>query len=339
MATNAVGLVFQRQNLTVAGLSYGNGATTMNHLGYNWNNLAADYNWDSGLNVPINQWSFAAVVIEPSRATLYLYNTNAQLVAAPHRPACHSAFDGTTYIGSDPLYPDGVRNFNGVIDEVSVWNRALRGDQIAALYTAASSNTIPPSIALQPVPTLMYVGTTNQLTMTAAGTGPYSFQWYTNGVPITNHADVAGALTSTLSFTNAALTDSANYFCVVSTSLGSATSRWSTVTVLPTSAAPVFAAPATATFTALTNQTGQIIGCEDFGATEYSFSLTNGATVTTYDFKVDGSVASVVGQNSQGTGSLNGTGTFNYTSGNTNFDNVLNEYSADGGPRPLPSMV
>jgi hypothetical protein len=187
------------------------------------------------------------------------------------------------------------------------------------------------------VPTILYVGKTNQLTMTAAGTGPYAYQWYTNGVAISNSngGDILGATSPTLSFTNAALADSANYYCVVATSLGRATSSIVAVTVLPTADSPVFAAPATATFTALTNQTGVLIGCEDFGATEYSFNVTNGTTVTTYDFKVDGSVASVAGQSGQGTGALNGTGTFGFTSGNANFDNVLNEYSYDGGPKTI----
>jgi hypothetical protein len=332
MTSNYVGLVYQRQGLTISGLSYGN---SLNHLGYNWNNVAADYNWDSGLTVPVGQWSFAAVVIEPTRATVYLYNTNGQSAAANVQPHAMQPFDGTTYIGTDPFGGFGGRNFNGTIDEVSIWNRALSGDQIAALYTAATGVGVRPSVVLQPLPTIIYVGKTNQLTLTAAGTGPYAYQWYTNGVAITNGGDILGANGPTLSFTNAALGDSANYYCVVTTALGRATSSIVAVTVLPVADSPVFAAPATATYTALTNQTGFLIGCEAFGATEYSFNVTNGTTVTTYDFKVDGSLASVAGQNSQGTGSLNGTGSFGFTSGNANFDNVLNQYSADGGPKTI----
>ncbi len=332
LTTNYVGLVFQRQGLTTAGLAYG---AINNHLGYNWNNVAADYNWDSGLTVPAGQWSFAAVVIEPTRATVYLYNASGQLAAAHSAPHAVQLFDGITYIGTDPTYPDGTRSFNGVIDEVSVWNRALSGDQIAALYTAASGVGVPPSVVLQPVPTTIYVGKTNQLSISAGGTGPYAYQWYTNGVAITNGGDIVGATNATLSFTNAALADTADYYCVVATALGQATSSIVAVTVLAAADSPVFAAPAAATFANLTNQTGLVIGCESFGTTEYSFNVTNGATVTTYDFKVDGSVASVVGQSGTGTGSLNGTGSFGFTSGNTNFDNVLNEYSSDGGPKTI----
>jgi hypothetical protein len=312
--TNFVGLVFQRQNLTISGLGFGNNNT---HLGYNWNNTAADFNYDPGLVVPANQWSFAAVVIEPSRATLYLYNTSNQLAAAHSASHPAQAFDGTTYIGVDPFYPNNVRGFNGTMDEVSIWNRALSGDQIAALYTAASGVTVPPTIALQPVPTTIYVGKTNQLTLTAAGTGPYSYQWYTNGVQLNDSSDIVGSTSNVLSFTNAALIDTANYSCVVTTALGRATSSVVAVTVLPVADSPVFTVSGNngASFLNLTNQSGIVVGSEDFGATEYSFTVTNGTLVTTYDFKVDGSVASVTG-NGTGTGALNGTGTFGYSSGN-----------------------
>jgi len=253
---------------------------------------AADSGWDSGLGVPSGGWSFAAVVIEPTRATVYLYSTTAQLAAAHSVPHAVQLFDGTTYIGTDPLYADGTRTFNGTIDEVSVWNRALSGDQIAALFTAGSGVSVAPSVVLQPVPTTIYVGKTNQLSMTAGGTGPYAYQWYTNGVAITNGG------TSWRHQPHAQLHQRGagrhrQLLLRRERRAGLATSSVVAVTVLPVADSPVFAAPAAATFANLTNQTGLVVGCEDFGATEYSFNVTNGAAVTTYDFKVDGSVASV----------------------------------------------
>ena len=333
--TNYVGLVFSRQNLTAAGLSYG---AISNHLGCSWNGnvTAADYAWDPGFVVPDGQWSFAAVVFEPTRSTLYLYNTSNLLAAAHTVVHTNQAFDGLTYLGMDPIYANGARQFNGDIDEVTIWNRALTGPQIAALYTAASGVTVPPSVALQPVPTTLYVGKTNSLTAVGAGTGPLTYQWYVNNLVVTNGGDILGATTTTLSFTNAALTDAGNYACVVTSSLGSATSTVVALTVLPASASPVFTVSANnaATFVNLTNQAGIVVGCEDFGATEYSFNVTNSGVVTTYDFKADGSVATATG-NGQTTGALTGTGTFGFTSGNTNFDNVLNEFSYDGGPKTI----
>ena len=333
--TNNIGLVFSRQNLTIAGLTYG---AVSNHLGCNWNGLVTttDSAWDPGLTIPINEWSFAAVVFEPTRSTLYLYNAEGQLAAAHAVNHANQAFDGNTWIGTDPLDANGGRGFNGFMDEVAIWNTALTGPQVAALYTAASGVQIPVSVVLQPLPTTLYVGKTNQLSITAAGSGPLTYQWYTNGVAVTNSGDILGTSTPTISFTNAALSDAGNYACVVTGPSGSATSAVVALTVLPTSASPVFTTSANngATYANLTNQTGIVVGCEEFGATEYSFNVTNGTTVTTYDFKVNGSVATVNG-NGQSTGSLNGTGSFGFTSGNANFDNVLNEYSYDGGPKTI----
>jgi hypothetical protein len=330
--TNA-GLVFQRQGLTVAGLCFDGTGT---NLSYNWNNAAAAINWGSGLTPPLNQWSLAALVVEPTRATLYLYNASSQSVAAHLLNHPVQPFAGVTYIGSDPIYAGGVRNFNGVIDEVAIWNRALSGDQIAALYTAASGTHIPASVALQPNPLTLYAGLSGQISMTAAGSGPLYYQWLKNGAAVSDGGGLSGTTTATLNVTNAALANTGNYSVIVSNSLNAVTSSVVALTVLSSSAQPVFAAPAAiGTIAALTNQAGILVGAETFGATEYVVSVTNGSTVLTYDFKADGSVASTTG-NGTLTGAF-GTGITGYTNttGNANYDLVLGEASYDGGPKTL----
>lgn len=326
-------LVFQRQGLTVAGLCFDSTGT---NLSYNWNNAAAAYNWGSGLTPPENQWSLAALVVEPTRATLYLYNASSQSVAAHLLNHPVQPFAGVTYIGSDPIYAGGPRNFNGVIDEVAIWNRALSGDQIAALYTAASSLHIPASVALQPNPLTLYAGLSGQISMTAAGSGPLYYQWLNNGVAVSDGGGLSGTATATLNVTNAALANMGNYSVIVSNSLNAVTSSVVALTVLSASTQPIFAAPAAiGTIAALTNQAGILVGAATFGATEYVVSVTNGSTVLTYDFKADGSVASVTG-NGTLTGAF-GTGITGYTNttGNANYDLVLGEASYDGGPKTL----
>jgi hypothetical protein len=326
-------LVFQRQGLTVAGLCFDGTGT---NLSYNWNNAAAAYNWGSGLTPPLGQWSLAALVVEPTRATLYLYNASSQSVAAHLLNHPVQPFAGVTYIGSDPIYAGGPRNFNGVIDEVAIWNRALSGDQIAALYTAASSLHIPPSVALQPNPLTLYAGLSGQISMTAAGSGPLYYQWLNNGVAVSDGGGLSGTATATLNVTNAALANTGNYSVIVSNSLNAVTSSVVALTVLSAGTQPVFAAPAAiGTIAALTNQAGILVGAETFGATEYVVSVTNSSTVLTYDFKADGSVASATG-NGTLTGAF-GTGITGYTNttGNANYDLVLGEASYDGGPKTL----
>ncbi|HEX4645892.1 MAG TPA: chitobiase/beta-hexosaminidase C-terminal domain-containing protein, partial [Verrucomicrobiae bacterium] len=66
------GLLMTRNGSTQGGWGY----TTSDQIGYTWNgNSSATYNFQSGLVPPQNEWSFIALVIDPAKAVLYLYNT------------------------------------------------------------------------------------------------------------------------------------------------------------------------------------------------------------------------------------------------------------------------
>jgi hypothetical protein len=128
------GLFYTRQGSTsAAGIGY----QTADQLGYNWNNDPATYNFQSGLYVPANQWSLAALVIEPTQATLYLYNTNGLSSVINSVTNANVAWDGTGRIGNDENNVN--RTFNGIMDEVAVFNYAFTPDQVLNLYNAASS--------------------------------------------------------------------------------------------------------------------------------------------------------------------------------------------------------
>jgi hypothetical protein len=66
-----MGLVFARAGQPATALNF-NGQS----LNYHWLDDANSYNWNPGLIPPLNQWSFAALVVEPTQATIYLINTN-----------------------------------------------------------------------------------------------------------------------------------------------------------------------------------------------------------------------------------------------------------------------
>ena len=88
--------------------------------------------FQSGLSVPVDYWSFVAVVIEPTKATLYLYNTNAQLSATNAISHTSEAWAGPARIGGDPN--NVTRTFNGDVDEVAVFNYALPALGVLYLY-------------------------------------------------------------------------------------------------------------------------------------------------------------------------------------------------------------
>ena len=92
-----------------------------NTLAYHW--PGGQWWWDSGLEVPSNQWSYVALVAEPSKMTLYLNG-----VAAVHNIGLNVVDIGTMKIGSYKAW--GSRNYTGQIDEVTMWKKALTQEEI-----------------------------------------------------------------------------------------------------------------------------------------------------------------------------------------------------------------
>ena len=128
------GILYNRANSvgTASGFHFGNA----NELRYTWNNLG--YNFDSQLVVPTNQWTYVALVIEPTQTRLYMI-TNGVLVGATNdAPNAVQPFDGTSYIGQDPI----GRFFKGQLDEVSFYaNQSLTPEQLSQLAS-------PPAITI-----------------------------------------------------------------------------------------------------------------------------------------------------------------------------------------------
>lgn len=120
------GIFFNRANSTVAGLHFG----TANELRYTWNNDFNTYNWNSGLVVPDGQWTFVSLVIEPTRARLYMATSGVLLGATNNVANPLQAFDGNTQIGQDST---GGRFFKGQMDEVRLYNQALTPTQLTQL--------------------------------------------------------------------------------------------------------------------------------------------------------------------------------------------------------------
>jgi len=73
--------------------------------------------------------------------------------------------------------------FDGIIDEVAMFNRALSVNEMSDLFGAAlSGGDLPPNIAADPVSQTLYAGRTATFSVTALGTSP-TYRWRTNGVP------------------------------------------------------------------------------------------------------------------------------------------------------------
>jgi hypothetical protein len=131
-----MGLVFARAGQPATGLNF-NGQS----LNYHWLDDANSYNWNPGLIPPLNQWSFAALVVEPTQATIYLINTNGMTNAVNVLTHANRAFTDNIRIGGDPN-SNTTRTFNGIIDEVAIFGYSLTPAQVQSLYLGLPNVTL-----------------------------------------------------------------------------------------------------------------------------------------------------------------------------------------------------
>ncbi|MEY4933786.1 MAG: hypothetical protein RIS64_145 [Bacteroidota bacterium] len=123
-ATNTNGLVFDY---------YGT------RLWYRWAGISDTWASNSGLTVPLNEWSYVAMVLTPDSVALYL-NEQKYVYVYPatgvHKPTAASFSE--LYLG----YGHYSKSFKGEMDEVSIWNRALTQNEIRDMRHLTKENNV-----------------------------------------------------------------------------------------------------------------------------------------------------------------------------------------------------
>ena len=184
----------------------------------------------SASELPIGQFSHLVGTWDGTTLRLYVNGVlDAQSTpgASPVDSGC-SFFIGGLYTANEGSCNYEGQFFNGLIDEVSFFNRALSGAEIQSIYNAGSAGKcIVPFITSQPRGQVGYWGKSVTFTVTSAGTTPLSYQWLKNATP------VQGASGSSLVLTNLQLTDAGNYSVVVTNAYGSTTSSNAYLTMNP----------------------------------------------------------------------------------------------------------
>ncbi len=129
------GIIFSRSG-SACGLNLGSDGTD---LRYHWNNN--HWSWSSGLSPAADVWTFVALVIEPTQATIYM-NDGTGFVSAT-RAASHSpASMATTYIGRDPN--SAARSFAGGVDEARIYGKALTQSELQAILEGGAAESPSP---------------------------------------------------------------------------------------------------------------------------------------------------------------------------------------------------
>jgi hypothetical protein len=226
------GLIFNRAGTTTAGLAIDVAGGLA--LTYNWANDTATYNWASGVSLPDSDWAFVALVIRPDQAAIFEANdTNFTTFNGATNPVTHAVqpFEGATLFGADlsPNSGSGPAYFNGLIDEVAIFNRALSVGEVYSEYAAAIGGVAPQIFGGPNVPANQpYEGDTLALSVDVGGTPALGYQWRLKG------AALSGASSSDYVKTNIQVAaDSGNYDVVITNAFGTVTSAPVSITVLP----------------------------------------------------------------------------------------------------------
>jgi concanavalin A-like lectin/glucanase superfamily protein/immunoglobulin I-set domain protein len=116
---------------------------------------------------------------------------------------------------------EGQFYFNGMLDEVSIYNRALSSNEVATIYSAGQSGKCLPSpftVTNQPASISVSTGGTANFSVGVTGLSPFSFQWVLNGT------NISGATNASLTLTNVSAANIGVYTATITNPLGSLTS-------------------------------------------------------------------------------------------------------------------
>ncbi|EEF58209.1 Immunoglobulin I-set domain protein [Pedosphaera parvula Ellin514] len=207
----------------------GNGSIAF-HIG------SATDNEDLFAPITSGEWNFVTAVLDGTTGLMKIY-INASLVAqttttvrplGPLDPAL------TPGIGIGNVADFNLFTFDGAIDEMSLYNRALTQAEIKFLFGANSRLTI----ITQPQSQEAKPGSAVVFSVGAVGMAPLKYQWRFNGI------NIPGAIKSSLVIQHAQKFNAGSYSVVVSDATGKITSNNATLAVVP-AAPPVIIIPPT----------------------------------------------------------------------------------------------
>jgi hypothetical protein len=188
-----------------------------------------------GAAVSAGQWHHVAGTYDGTQLQLYVDGQPSgkpYLYSGPISPMLANSF---VTIGSEDgrmncLACVSARYFKGLIDEATIYNRALSAAEIAAIYTAGSAGKCltpqRPFILAQPSSSTVYASSTVIFSVQAQGYPALSYQWLFG----TNALE--GQTNSQLVLSGVQTNQAGSYSVVVSNALGWVVSSNATLTVL-----------------------------------------------------------------------------------------------------------
>jgi len=166
---------------------------------------------------------FSPALNVPHTLQMILDTTTAENPSNKWTIACY--IDGHRCMGT-PF--NGIFTYasNPTIFGVGIWQNVLNNGN-GSDYTWNSFLLYAYQLALVQQPTSMNInqGAGASFSVLAAGTPPFYYQWYTNGVALANGGNIAGATNATLSISSALpVNANTNIYCVITNAYGAVTS-------------------------------------------------------------------------------------------------------------------
>jgi hypothetical protein len=194
-----------------------------NRLGYVWNDDAGSYNYNPGADffIPDGVWTFAALAVSPTEATIYIGSTNG--LKAATRTAAHAPHDfsnGELQIARDGT--SGTRLIKGNLDEIALFGTTLDFTAISNLFYSATPSV--PLVTRTPV-NPVFEGVNVTYNAFAVSSAPMNYQWRKDGSPVGGNSPI-------LTLNNVTPAANGSYDVVVISGGQSVTSIVDTLTVV-----------------------------------------------------------------------------------------------------------
>jgi hypothetical protein len=175
--------------------------------------------------LPANQWSFVVASYDGSALRIYI---NAVLAASTNYSS--GIFPGTATLGIGAVVgaSGSAWPFAGLLDEISLYNRALSEAEIQAIFNADSLGKClsAPIVAVQPKDQSVPLGEDALFSVTALGSKPLSYQWRFN------NTNLAGATQARLILEKLQTNRAGAYSVFVSNAWGTVLSSNATLSLL-----------------------------------------------------------------------------------------------------------
>jgi hypothetical protein len=216
--------LFGQNDLLEVGYSDGAGVNLWVQLNGIWTTPRTGTN-----GFEIGQWYFVAIVANGTSVDIYINGVQ----RAHETGGAPSATSGFGFnIGGGGIFGTSGDNFNGLIEDVAIFDKALSQERIQDLYSVAVG-LVAPSILVQPTSQALYFGRTARFTVGGiGGTQPRTYQWQHGGANLNNGGNISGATSPSLTINNAGAANVGNYQLIVSNAAGSISSSVISLTLV-----------------------------------------------------------------------------------------------------------